>query len=90
MIAMKMGNKDMIQAGKLQAGTTQLHLRSFPTVNHKSFSRKFTTCDVAKWRVVGKAEPHPSICSSNFSIAAQMYTSFLVFALSWQNKKAPR
>ncbi len=37
MIAMKMGNKDMIQAGKLQAGTTQLHLRSFPQSIIKAF-----------------------------------------------------
>ena len=80
----------MIQTGKLQARTAQLHLSPFPTVNHKKFSRKFTTCDVAKWRVVGKAEPHPSICSSNFSIAAQMYTSFFdICAIMGQTKKAP-
>ena len=37
----------------------------------KSLSRKFTTCEVGKWRVVGNAEPEPRICSSNFSMMVQ-------------------
>ena len=33
-----------------------------------NLSRTFTIWDVGKWRVVGKAEPQPRICNSNFSI----------------------
>jgi len=33
-----------------------------------NFSRMLMTCDVAKCRVVGSADPHPNIVSSNFSM----------------------
>ncbi len=32
---MQMGDKDMIQTGKLQPGAAQLHLRTLSTVDHK-------------------------------------------------------
>ena len=33
-----------------------------------NFSRMLMTCEVAKCRVVGSADPHPNIVSSNFSM----------------------
>ena len=36
-----------------------------------SFSRMFTTCDDAKCRVVGKADPQPNMFTSNFSIGCK-------------------
>ena len=33
-----------------------------------NFSRMLMTCDVAKCRVVGSADPHPKIVNSNFSM----------------------
>lgn len=35
MVAVEMGNKDMVQAGKLQARTSKLKLSTFAAINHE-------------------------------------------------------
>jgi hypothetical protein len=35
MVTMKMGNEDVVEAGKLQLGTAELELRSLTAVNHE-------------------------------------------------------
>jgi hypothetical protein len=38
----------------------------------------FTTCEDEKCRVVGNAEPHPNMFTSNFSIVAKIILIFII------------
>ena len=37
MITMQVGNKNVVQPRKLQAGFSELQLGTFPTINHEKF-----------------------------------------------------
>ena len=69
MVAMQMGDKDMIQTGKLQPGAAQLHLRTLSTVDHKQL---FTQVhDLGRREMARGRQSGTNICSSNFSISCK-------------------
>ena len=72
MVAVQVRYEDVVYEREVYVISAQLHLCALAAVNHELLVPIFTICALALCRVVGNAEPQPSMCISNGSIVRQI------------------